>query len=264
MQNTAQLARPGLSPSERQAEILEKLREEGRLAVAPLAACFATSDDSIRRDLRTLADAGLIRRVHGAILPAGPPVLSLDERSRTATAEKRAIGEAAVRHLAAGSTVFLDGGTTVLAAAAAIPPDLSLEVVTTSLPVAACLADYPSVRVVLIGGSLDPASRTVVGAGTVESIRAIRAAVCLLGLCSLDVDAGVTATGFEEARVKRAMIEASDRVIALATPDKIDTVSPHAVATADRLDRLITAPPLPEAALDRYGRLGVAVETAIA
>ena len=65
--STAQLestaATAALSPDERQEHILALLGEHGRLPVNELARLFATSEDSVRRDLRLLERSGRVRRV---------------------------------------------------------------------------------------------------------------------------------------------------------------------------------------------------------
>ena len=52
----------------------------------------------------------------------------------------------------------------------------------------------------------------------------------MLGICSLHPELGITVTHHDEAYVKRAMVEASAEVIALATADKLHTASPWVVA----------------------------------
>lgn len=253
------LAPDALSPYERQERIVTLLAERGRLSVSDLVSLFQTSDDSIRRDLRTLAAAGRIRRVHGAILSPAPPLRPFHDRIAADPAGKQAIGRVAADLVRPGSVVFLDGGTTVLAAAAALPRDRPVEVVTTSPPVAIALADHPLVRILLVGGILDAASRTVVGASAIDAIRSVRADLCLVGLCSLDVTAGLTAAGHEEALVKRAMMEASDTVVALATADKLDTISPHVIASLSAVDRLVTDAQSDDARLSAYRDAGLDV-----
>lgn len=237
-------ADPALGPEERQAAILDLLAAGGRLPVAGLAARFGTSDDSIRRDLRALAAAGRIRRVHGAVLPAAP-LERFDVRLGRDGAAKAAIAATAVALVGDRPSLLVDGGTTTLAVAAALPRDRRLTVATTSLPVADALAGHPLAEVIVIGGRYDRDSRTVVGAEAVDAVRRLRAAVCLIGLCSIDPDAGVTASGWDEAAVKRAMIEQAAEVVAVATLDKIGAVSPHWVAPAAAIDRLVTDRPPP-------------------
>ena len=70
------------------------------------------------------------------------------------------------------------------------------------------------------------------GGRRVDALRQVRADVCVLGICSLHPELGVTATHHDEAYVKRAMVEASAEVIALATADKLHTASPWVVGAA--------------------------------
>jgi len=238
-----------LSPDERQARILDLLAGADRLPVAGLAERFGTSEDSIRRDLRALAGAGRIRRVHGAILPA-TTVGGFDRRVGEDAGDKAAIGRAAAALVADAASLLIDGGTTTLAVAAALPRDRRFLVVTTSLPVVDALAGHPLAEVVVVGGRFDRHSRTTVGAEAVAAIAGFRADVCLLGLCAVDSGAGITAVGYEEAAVKRAMLGAAARVVAVTTADKIGTVSPNVVGPAAAIDVLVTdrAPDAAEAA----------------
>jgi DeoR/GlpR family transcriptional regulator of sugar metabolism len=79
-----------------------------------------------------------------------------------------------------------------------------------------------------------------VGAAAVDALRQVRADACVLGICSLHPELGVTATDHDEAHVKRAMVEASAEVIALATADKLRTAGPWVVAPLARVTHLVT------------------------
>ena len=50
-----------LMPAERQKEILERIRKDGRVLATDLAREFSTSEDTIRRALRDLARSRLVR-----------------------------------------------------------------------------------------------------------------------------------------------------------------------------------------------------------
>jgi pimeloyl-ACP methyl ester carboxylesterase len=64
-----------VTPDERRTQIVT-LVEAGETATpAELAARFGVSEDSIRRDLRALADLGMIRRVHGGAVQRSPAAL---------------------------------------------------------------------------------------------------------------------------------------------------------------------------------------------
>ena len=57
---------------ERQGVISERLRLNGRVLAAELALEFGVSEDTVRRDLREMAAAGLCERVYGGALPVSP------------------------------------------------------------------------------------------------------------------------------------------------------------------------------------------------
>ncbi|WP_237153653.1 DeoR/GlpR family DNA-binding transcription regulator [Oryzibacter oryziterrae] len=228
-----------MSPEERQSQILLLLAAEPRISVGDLATRFSTSDDSIRRDLRSLSQAGLIRRVHGAVLPASLP-RQFDLRRGSQTSAKQAIGRVVAERLREGCVVLLDSGSTALAVAEALPYDRRLTVITPSLPAALALADRPLIETIVVGGRLEGAGRCSVGSAAVAAIRAVRADVCVLASCSVDPEAGFSADNYEESWVKRAMIEASAATIAVATGDKIGTISPHHVADLAVTSEIVT------------------------
>lgn len=138
---------------ERQQEILRLARDGGRVDVVSLAEEFQVTAETIRRDLKALDRAGLLRRVHGGAIPAGRLDFEPDlaERETTAADEKDHIAKAALAELPTEGTVILDG-TTVARLAAAVPLEASLTVVTHSLPIAARLADHPGIQLHLVGG----------------------------------------------------------------------------------------------------------------
>jgi DeoR/GlpR family transcriptional regulator of sugar metabolism len=95
-------------------------------------------------------------------------------------------------------------------------------------------------RRVIIGGRLLKDALVTVGATTVDALREVRADACVLGICSLQPELGVTATDHEEAHVTRAMVHASAEVIALATADNLRTMSPWFVAPLAEVTHLVT------------------------
>jgi DeoR/GlpR family transcriptional regulator of sugar metabolism len=92
----------------------------------------------------------------------------------------------------------------------------------------------------LVGGRLLKDAQVAVGAVAVEGFRTVRADICVLGICSLHPDVGVTAPDSEEADAKRAMVASAGEVIALATADKLSTASPWVVAQLADIDHLVT------------------------
>ena len=244
--------------AERRQLILERLRQDGKVVSVELSARLGLSEDTIRRDLRELAAAGLLQRVHGGALPASPATRPFFDRQQQSTAAKLAIARAAGL-VQDGQVIILDGGTTALLVAQNLPRDLRATLVTNSPPVAAALADYPSIEVIVVGGRLFKSSQVTVGAAAVEVIEHIRADLCLLGVCSVHPEVGLSIPDSEEAYIKRAMIESSAEVAALVSAEKLGTAAPFVIGPITALTHLVTEASLPDSLLAPYRAKGVTI-----
>ncbi|WP_432497236.1 DeoR/GlpR family DNA-binding transcription regulator [Kineococcus auxinigenes] len=230
--------------AQRRDELLERLRAHGRVVAKEVAAELGTTEDTIRRDLRELAAAGLCQRVYGGALPASPAVADLGARAGLAPTGKRAVAAAAVRLLPAGGTVLLDGGSTALAVARALPPALDVTVVTHSPVVAAALVTHPRAEVLVLGGRLFKHSGVTCGAATVEAAARVHADVFLLGVTGVHPDAGLTTGDAEEAALKRALAARAAETYVLASSEKVGTASTHVVLPLAEVAGVVTdAPP---------------------
>jgi DeoR/GlpR family transcriptional regulator of sugar metabolism len=215
---------------ERQGIIRKRLADEGRVIAADLAHEFSISEDTIRRDLREMAAAGLCRRVYGGALPAvGDDDNTLLQRLSQKPERKDALAKAAVVHFQPDTTLFIDAGTTNLAIAQALPAGLPLTVITNAPMIAAALLDRPGIDVVMIGGRLDRKSGAVLGAKAMQDAANFHPDVCVLGSCGLDVDNGVTASLYEEGEFKRFVAQRSRQVMAAVTNEKLGVPAPFAV-----------------------------------
>jgi DeoR/GlpR family transcriptional regulator of sugar metabolism len=244
---------------ERRALILDRLGNQGRVLAADLSAELEVSQDTIRRDLRELDDAGLVRRVHGGALPRHGDASPFATRARRAPEAKASIARRAAACVQDGQVVVLDGGTTTLELARALRDDLRASVITTSPPIALALADHPGLEVTVIGGTLRPNALVTVGAMAIEALRVIRADVVFLGVCGLHPEIGVTTEDLEERHVKAAMIVGAAEVVALADHDKLGTAMPIVVAPLQAVTQLVTDADADDDALAPYRALGIEV-----
>lgn len=244
---------------ERRDLILERLRADGKLVAAELSASLDVSPDTVRRDLRELAEAGLLRRVHGGALPATVGARPYAARREQAPAAKAAIAEATIRLFRDDQVILLDAGTTTLEVARHLPPELTATVVTNSPAVAVALADHPNVDVSVLGGLLDKHAQALVGAATIEALRFIRADVLVLGVCSLHPDVGITVLELEESYVKRAMIANAAEVVAVSAADKLGSAAPYVVGPLDELTYLVTEDSVTPEQAAPYAALGIDV-----
>ena len=248
-----------LLPDERRQAIMERLRRDGRVLAGELAAEMSVSEDMIRRDLRELSAAGLCQRIYGGALLSAPTAGPLSQRSQRIPERKRTLAERALSLIEPGQVVFMDSGSTNLAIASVMPPEVELTVVTNAPAIASALAEHPHVTLLLLGGRVLSGNGAAVGTSTVRDIGRIRADLCLLGACGLDPEAGVTAFDADEAEVKRAFVDASTDVAVAATNDKLGTAAPFIVAPADRISHLVVEADAPHARVARFEDLGIEV-----
>lgn len=229
---------------ERQQSIARLVAERRRVSVATLAEEYDVTTETVRRDLSQLERLGLVRRVHGGVVPAdalGPVEAALGERDRTNADLKDLIAKTAVALLPRdGSTVVLDAGSTTSRLAAAIPADRRLVAFTHSVPVAARLATLPAVELHLLPGRVRAATQAAVGADTVTALGRLRADVAFVGTNALTVRHGLSTPDSDEAATKRAIVESARRVVVLADSSKIGRESTIRFADLGDVDCLVT------------------------
>jgi DeoR/GlpR family transcriptional regulator of sugar metabolism len=241
---------------ERQSAISRKLQTHGRVLAAELAAEFGVSEDTVRRDLREMAAAGLCERVYGGALPISPAGGSLNHRAGVARDRKQSLAAAALSQIVPGSTVFFDAGSTNLAIATALPIDMTLTAVTNAPAIAAALIEKAAVQVILIGGLIDRQVGGAIGAKAMRDMESLSPDLCILGACGVDLTAGVTVFGFEDAEFKRFAALRSRHVLVAATSDKFGTAAPHGVVAASQCQCLVVERDADEAMLTQYRDLG--------
>jgi DeoR/GlpR family transcriptional regulator of sugar metabolism len=238
MQRTRQDAVDGLLPVEREQLILERLRAQGRVLASELAAELQTSEHTVRRHLRELADQGHCKRVYGGALLISPSAKSAAVRMHEAVDRKACLATTAASIVRPKQIILLDTGSTNVAIAAALPDNADLTVVTNSPEACARLLNRPGFDIILIGGRIAQHAAGSTGATALLQIQQIKPDLCFLGTCAFDPDEGVAACEAEEAELKRAMVKASSQIAIALTSEKLITAAPFFVAPADAVDYL--------------------------
>src|SRR5436305_4654768 len=227
------------TPEERHQFIIETLAAKGRLGTSDLSERFQISDDTARRDLREMAAAGLLQRVHGGALPVSPAGLPFVKRYRIANEEKVRLAQRAGQLISPGQLVIMDGGTTNLELARQLPRELEATILTNSLRIATETSEHPLLQVILLGGVFDKRSQMTLGAHVLTELALVRADLCFLGVHGIHPELGLTTAGFDEATIKKAMMHASAEVIALVTGNKFGTAAAHKFGEISDLDCIV-------------------------
>lgn len=231
-----------MKPHERQPQIEAIIRREGEVSVEMLAARFDVSAETIRRDLGLLAEQGRVQKVHGGArrpwLVAEP---SHGEREVASAAEKAQIGRRLADAIAPGETIFIDTGSTTLAAAEALAAVPGLTVITNSCRLAERLAQAGSdADVHLLGGRYGADNAQTTGHAVIEQIAQFRADRAVLTVAAVDPQMGAMDASLDEAQVARAMIRHARQLTVLADATKFGRQAAYAVCGAEEIDLIIS------------------------
>lgn len=240
--------------AERQQRILAELVDQQRVEVAALAAALHVSEDTIRRDLRALAERGYLHKTHGGAIALDPGHMRSEVRAQLRTEAKRIIASTVAALVEPGQTLMLDAGSTVLALARELETR-PLIVITNSLDVAAHFQADRRVALTVAGGTWNPDMRYLTGSDTVTTLSGLRADWAFLGACALHPEAGITSVSDEDAAVKRAMLHAARRTVVLADATKLGQVAPYLVAPLAAVHAVATDDPDAGPALREAGAL---------
>lgn len=229
----------------RRTTIAERLRYQGEASIVELAALFGTSEMTIRRDLDQLEMEGLARRARGGAISVQsrsfePPIL---QRAAQSADAKRALGAAAAAMLRENETVFLDVGTTTNEMAKAIPRDLPITAITSSLLIAMELATKPAVKTIVTGGVIRQGEMSLIGPRAQASFADLNIDAVFMGVAGISDTKGLTEYNLDDADVKRAAMVSGRRVIVLADESKIGRVALVTFAPLQAVDVLITDTP---------------------
>jgi DeoR/GlpR family transcriptional regulator of sugar metabolism len=248
--------------AERRELLLVRLRAEGKLIARDLAIELGISEDSVRRDLRDLASAGLCQRVYGGAVPVSRALVDYSARRAVEPESKQRVAARAAGLIRHGDRVILDGGTTTLAVVRALPPNLAATVITHSPTIASALLGHSAVEILLLGGRVYKHSAVTCGAAAAEAAQGISADLFLLGVTGVHPQAGLTTGDLEEAAMKRTLAGRAADTYVLASKEKMGAVSPYKVLALSDITAIITDTPHCNAIVQEITHSGTDVITA--
>lgn len=246
---------------ERKIYLLSTLARTGSIVAKEVSRKLGVSEDTIRRDLREMANDGCLKRVHGGAVSIAPANAPYPQRIDIATPEKACIGKCAAAMIRTGQVVFVDGGTTALQLAHHIPSVLNATIITHSPNVALALINHANLDVEIVGGKLLRHSVVTSGAATIAWLDRYRPDICFIGATGLHPDEGITTGVSEEAEVKRAIIAKSGSALILASSEKFGAVSSFEIANWRAVDGLIVARNAKPEAIELFAHLGCEIHS---
>jgi DeoR family glycerol-3-phosphate regulon repressor len=255
MQNIARTPRHGV--------ILKLLQERGSLSVAALANELAVSEETVRRDVRPLALAGEVVKLHGAVaLPHEIGEAPFERRMRENAEAERAIARHAACKIEDGDSLMLDTGTTTSIFARELLRKRNLTIVTNSSDIARTLATVNGNKVYMAGGELNGDNGAAFGTSAVEFAARFRVRHAIITIAALDAQFGPMDSYLAEAEFARMVLSRGERRIILTDSSKFGRTALIKVCDLEAVDLVISEAAPPPALAAAFARANVACEVA--
>ncbi|WNO53419.1 DeoR/GlpR family DNA-binding transcription regulator [Stakelama saccharophila] len=246
--------------SQRQREIMSRLRSGRTLSVTALASDLSVSDETIRRELRALEDHGAIIREHGGARMAAPVLEGpLHQRIGENADAKLRIARAAAELVPDGAILFIDSGTTSCFIARQLVDRKSLTVITNSLGVANDLGGINNNRLFLAGGQMDYDYRAFSDHIAQEYVRGFTPHLAILSVGGISTDQGLMDFHPGEAEMSRIAYATSKRVLLGADASKFGRYALIRTAALTDVDILVTDQPLDDEYADAFAHAEVVI-----
>lgn len=255
---TSAIYRTNMLKKERQAFILHNVNLHNKVLSSDLSSAINVSEDTIRRDLQELSDHGKLIKVHGGALSKSFHS-SFNTSKVYAIENKKKIAQKAAGLIKDGMFVLTSGGTTIIELAKALPENLHATFITGSLPAALEYMHHPNIEVIIIGDKLSKSSQITVGGEAISQIKQLKADICFVGTNALEVNSGLMDNDWEVVQVKKAMIEASAKVVSLVISEKLNTTQRIKVCDIKDIDVLITELDGVAPVLEPYKKAGLEI-----
>lgn len=231
----------------REREILEELRLSGGSSrIQFLAERLNVSEETIRRNLKTMEESGLVIKVHGGVhLKGHASEQPLHFRMGENAEAKRIIAAHVASTIGNGDTLFLDVGSTTAFIAVALQKHQNLFVVTNSLSVANALATRNNNRVFLAGGALRSHDGGAFGLEAINFVKRFNVQHAILSVTAINARHGFMLQDMEEAEFSRTVARQAENRIIVADAEKFGQSAPIIIDDARIYSHLVTneAPP---------------------
>lgn len=244
-------------------EILDYINTKKSATVSELTSVFFLSESTVRRLLAEMESNNLVERFHGGATARGAEegAQKLAARKAQHIREKAAIGRQAAELVSDGMTLMLLGGTTVSAVCQYLKGK-SVTVITTSIPVVNSLLPEKRMKLILLGGVVNPPELEVRGAMAAEGMERLRSDLLFIGATFVHPTQGLMTDDPEAVAAYRACLSKADRKVLLADSSKFRAGGVTVVAALHELDAVITDEGLPGETADALGRQNISVTIA--
>lgn len=251
---------------ERRSEIIRLIELKGSVRVSELCTLFGVTEETIRRDLDALEKQGLLERTYGGAV--SPKRIAHESpyhgRELQNRAEKEAIAREIADMIADRETVLLDASSTSLYVARALATQKQrLTVMTNSLVITHELSRARGAFTVMCtGGTLRETSLSFVGPHAERALLDYHVDTAIISCKGFDAERGFTDSNDLEVEMKKMMLRAANRVIAVVDSSKWGYVGFAVIGPATSAQVIVTDSNVDPEQVAAVEKLGVQVVVA--
>ena len=228
--------------NERAELILQQLQLQSTVKVTELSQLLQVSVDTVRRDLKNMEQEGWIKYVRGgACLPEDQNLFSnFTGREIIHSELKREAARKALDHIKEGDVVALNSGTTNTVLAQEMSGfNLKFTVVTNNYAALSILMQNPAIRLIAVGGTVDPLERSTYGNVCEREFAAYRPDLAFLSINAVNYQDGYTDFRLDEIGVIQTLARNARRVVAVMDSSKLGQCSKRVVLLPEQVDLLL-------------------------
>ena len=239
--------------SEREHTILNRLMVQGAVSVAHLSSELEVSEVTIRSDLSSLEERGLLSRTHGGALPSIHP--HIFQRQNMNIEEKHRIAKAAADLVGDGDAIMIEAGTTTSLLPRYLAGKRDILIITNSILAFESAKSNPALKITLVGGEFRDSTDSFVGRITLDTIRRFNVRCAFVGTDGFSLKSGITTHLIEGGDVISVMRERAENLVLLADSSKYGKTGVVTILPLSQINTLITDTGLPDAAKEELNQI---------
>lgn len=228
---------------EREQEILNILKlSNGFVSTKKLCDTLFASESSIRRDLKSLEQRGLVKRSYGGALLENnfSNIVTFHKRTKQNADAKLEIAKKASLLIQEGQIIFLDQSSTAFYLANELASRSSITVVTNNIEVMMLLSNS-RIKVISSGGFLSEENRNcLIGSDAQKTFENIFADIAFFSVKGILKDGTITDCSREEITVRNAMLKNAKQRVLLCDSTKYGKRAAYLQCYLNDIDCLIS------------------------
>jgi len=226
---------------ERQGKISQLVQSKGFVTIESLSETFQVTPQTIRRDINTLSEKGVLRRYHGgAGMATSTENVAYTKRKVLCLKEKQKIARMVADNIPDHASLFINIGTTTEEIAKALVGHKRLKVITNNLNVASILSGNENFEVIVAGGLVRYRDGGIIGPMTIDFIEQFRVDFGIIGISGIDLDGTLLDFDYREVHAARAIIDNSRKVFLAADHTKFGRNAMVRLGSVTEIDALFT------------------------